>query len=343
MARDNVQQFDQPQTQKSASTASSVDAKIFVMPEPYRHGASGVLHQPPSTKTQKNKPPVQIQKPTPLPPKQLNAVPQKQSSSRKKLVVIGGIVLLVLLISGFLAIRYVQQNTEVRVVTPEPPPVVVPPIPEPEEEVTPEEPEDLEEEPIEDAFPTDILPGVDSDSDGLTDVEEESIYLTDPKLPDTDADGFLDGNEVFHGYNPGGTAPGTLFESDLVAPLAGDINGDFYELYYPTVWTLQRVEETLVLDTQTGEGFTISFEEKGVNQTLDDWYSQRSSSDETLLAGTTKNGFSMIQTQNQLQALVDIGTSVLIIEYETGIKARVDYLQTLQMMLNSLRVLDASP
>ena len=28
------------------------------------------------------------------------------------------------------------------------------------------------------------------------------IYDTNPSLPDTDGDGFLDGDEVKHGYNP---------------------------------------------------------------------------------------------------------------------------------------------
>jgi len=44
--------------------------------------------------------------------------------------------------------------------------------------------------------------GVDSDSDGLTDVEEKDIYKTDPYNFDTDADTFNDGNEVSHLYDP---------------------------------------------------------------------------------------------------------------------------------------------
>jgi hypothetical protein len=49
---------------------------------------------------------------------------------------------------------------------------------------------------------------VDSDNDGLTDWEEINIYFTDPDNPDTDGDGFLDGDEVKNGYNPNG--PGLL-------------------------------------------------------------------------------------------------------------------------------------
>lgn len=42
----------------------------------------------------------------------------------------------------------------------------------------------------------------DSDRDGLTDDEEISIYHTDPVKPDTDGDGFSDGDEVRYNYDP---------------------------------------------------------------------------------------------------------------------------------------------
>lgn len=49
---------------------------------------------------------------------------------------------------------------------------------------------------------------VDTDLDNLTDYEEVKIYRTNPLLPDSDKDGYLDGNEVRNGMNPSG--PGTL-------------------------------------------------------------------------------------------------------------------------------------
>jgi hypothetical protein len=42
---------------------------------------------------------------------------------------------------------------------------------------------------------------LDADKDGLTD-SSERIYGTDPKNPDTDGDGHLDGDEVKNGFNP---------------------------------------------------------------------------------------------------------------------------------------------
>ncbi|MFA6097999.1 MAG: hypothetical protein WCV50_04335 [Patescibacteria group bacterium] len=45
---------------------------------------------------------------------------------------------------------------------------------------------------------------LDSDGDGLSDLREK-LYDADPKNPDTDGDGYLDGAEVDAGYNPNGT------------------------------------------------------------------------------------------------------------------------------------------
>lgn len=42
----------------------------------------------------------------------------------------------------------------------------------------------------------------DSDRDGVTDYDEQAIYMTDPLIADTDKDGFTDGAEILSGFNP---------------------------------------------------------------------------------------------------------------------------------------------
>jgi len=56
---------------------------------------------------------------------------------------------------------------------------------------------------------------LDSDNDGLKDWQEK-LYQTDANNPDTDADGYLDGEEVDSGHNPLVKAPG---DSDVFYPL----------------------------------------------------------------------------------------------------------------------------
>jgi len=50
----------------------------------------------------------------------------------------------------------------------------------------------------------------DSDADGLFDREEVKIYKTNPLVADTDGDNYIDGTEVKNGYDPNG--PGKLLQ-----------------------------------------------------------------------------------------------------------------------------------
>lgn len=318
-------------------------ARVFTMPVQYRHGAEAKLVDPAKASKAKPKEPVKVKAPTPPKP----TLPKKtghenqKKKPRNKLLIAGVIFLLVLLIGGGLTVWLVQPEEETKTpdtttdqVVNEPEPVVEEPEPEPEE---PEEEPDTE---TPDLFETVVTPGTDSDSDGLSDVEESLVYETNPRLPDTDADGFLDGNEVFHRYNPGGTAPGTLLESGLVQALTytQDIGG--FTLVYPTVWEQTQSEDgEIVLDATTGEGFRLTLEQKGQEQTLINWVESQVAEDEVLISDTTKSGLGLVQSENLLMAYVDLGTTVLIVEYDTGIKTRVDYLQSMKMMLGSIQPL----
>ena len=67
------------------------------------------------------------------------------------------------------------------------------------------------------------------DKDGLSDREEVGIYFTDPANPDTDGDGFSDGEEIQNHYSP--HFPGkTLSQSDY----DGDGLSDWLELLFHT-------------------------------------------------------------------------------------------------------------
>ena len=75
------------------------------------------------------------------------------------------------------------------------------------------EPIDSDQDGLDDARETDLgtdINNKDTDSDGLTDGDEVTIWKTDPLNPDTDGDTHPDGTEVNFGYNPLG--PGKLFD-----------------------------------------------------------------------------------------------------------------------------------
>jgi Bacterial TSP3 repeat len=67
-----------------------------------------------------------------------------------------------------------------------------------------------------------LLPGPDSDGDGLPDELETHLYLTNPGDPDTDGDGLSDGEEVAACHDPKSVSPDPFFlpEIDLEVPQA---------------------------------------------------------------------------------------------------------------------------
>ena len=67
-------------------------------------------------------------------------------------------------------------------------------------------------------FPIASQPDADPDNDGLKNWEEDT-YRTDPRNPDTDGDGYLDGEETASGYDPTIPAPNdALAGTDTSSP-----------------------------------------------------------------------------------------------------------------------------
>lgn len=174
-------------------------------------------------------------------------------------------------------------------------------------------------------------PGVDTDSDGLTDVEEE-LYGTDDRDPDTDGDSFLDGNEVFHRYSPLGEAPQTLLDTDAVTVFSAS-DGSF-SFTYPVEWSVTEalnqdteLVQEIVISTTTSADFRIEVHstEEGVGL---------ESYEETL----TKEGYLLYVHQTELKAVVLFDDVWYFFDYELNDEDMVDFLQTFQMLINSFVV-----
>lgn len=327
---------DQTQPEPKTESSSVLNARVFTMPESYRHGKEAKLVVP--EKQQKT-----VVAPTPLPPTPVKPLPTALKQPAKKqthkaLIISGVVVLLALSIGGYLLLRSVQQQQPV----PQPPVVPVQPVPtpttqEPEVVIPKQETETIPD--IQNPFVVEVTSGKDSDSDGLTDLEENLLYKTNPNLPDTDSDGFLDGNEVFHRYNPNGTAPGTLLEAGVVQEVT--ISG--LVLSFPVVWQFTNPSEGLnVFVSTTGEVIQLvvsdAGEEANLQAEVSAWITKQGGQ-EQIVKTLSKTGYELYLRQNKQQALLLVNGKILEFTYDLGTKATMDYAQTFQMILNSVELI----
>ena len=180
----------------------------------------------------------------------------------------------------------------------------------------------------------------DSDSDGLTDIEEK-MYGTDHRNPDTDGDTFLDGNEVFHRYDPLGVAPSTLLDTGAVKVFSETALP--FTVYYPTTWkaTSDLLKNTVTFKSSNVASVTVSWSAKDADLTVEDWIVTNVEHVElkTLQASYTKEGYYTLRSADDLVAYIDLGTSVYVMTYSLSTSKEISYTQTFAMMVNSLTVL----
>lgn len=83
---------------------------------------------------------------------------------------------------------------------------------------------------------------LDTDQDGISDLDEVKLYGTDPALPDTDNDGFTDGIEIMRGYDPLDPAPEVEITFESPKETVGLVRHDVLEI--KEVTALLREEAT---------------------------------------------------------------------------------------------------
>ena len=182
--------------------------------------------------------------------------------------------------------------------------------------------------------------GTDTDSDGLSDVEEV-LFGSDPRIPDTDADSFLDGNEVFHLYNPRGEAPGLLIDTGFARTF--NETGFSYTIIYPSRWTAQRLDdaqEEVIFHAPTGEFVQVLVQVKDPTMDIDAWYLTQAPLVEPADVGhvVTKQGYLGVTSPDQMTTYLDLGEAVYVVSYNLGDVHAINFLTTYQMMVNSLHV-----
>ena len=307
----------QPET-PAVPKAADLGAVIHVMPKAF-YGKAAALKEPPKPPAPiaPPPPPAAPKAPTPMPP-----LP-KRSRLSPLLLIAGALFVLALGGVAFVLLRAPELTP---VVSPEPVPE-----PEPQPEVEPE-PEPVPEPP---------QPGKDSDSDGLTDVEE-LLYGTDFRNPDTDGDTFLDGNEVFHRYDPNGLAPSTLLDTGSVKQFAQ--GGVGYTMLYPASWRVvsENGTDVVTFKTPSSAAITVVRSTKSEELMVEDWV--LANVDDVLLDDLeptyTKTGYYTVRASgNELTTYLDAGLEVYVVTYALNLAIEIAYLQTYEMMVNSF-VLD---
>ncbi len=178
------------------------------------------------------------------------------------------------------------------------------------------------------------VPAKDTDSDGLTDIEE-LLYGTNFREPDTDKDSFLDGNEVFHGYDPLGLAPLTLLDTGAVKVYSSTASP--FTIYYPTTWTPAVEGGSTIFRSSRQASIIVTDVTKDASLSLADWYNaQTAGNDAKQLKETlTKEGYYGLTSADDRTTYLDGTNNVVTLAYDLGARSQIEYLQTFEMMVNS--------
>lgn len=183
----------------------------------------------------------------------------------------------------------------------------------------------------------------DADSDSLTNAEE-TLYNSQNDKPDSDADGYLDGEELMNGYNPNGS--GKLADTNVVKTYSNSNNG--YAVLYPTTWIEQNLEETNdnVIFTpnnmaDAGEFLEVITDVNSNSLTALDWYLSQNSS-------VKASELTVIQTKDGLEGVLSIdgytayfagSDSIYAITYSFGTSTELNYITTFKMMYQNFKLI----
>lgn len=259
--------------------------------------------------------------PLPVPPVAQPKPPAPLPRRGSKLWIV--VVILIIIILGFggtAGYLYYQGFFTSPVIAPEPDPTPTPtPTPTPE--------------------PSKPVSGADTDSDGLSNVEE-LLYGTDFRNPDSDGDTFLDGNEVFHRFDPRGLAPSTLLDTGAVRVLE---NAELpFSMYYPTPWNpiSTPASQRVSFRSATGAAVNVLWQDKAQELALDAWYDAQVGEVpmSRLQPTVTKEGYEALIGPDERVMYVNAGNRVYTLIYDLGDAKSIEFLQTFKMMANSFKL-----
>jgi hypothetical protein len=185
---------------------------------------------------------------------------------------------------------------------------------------------------------TNIQSSQDTDSDGLTDIEE-AIYGTNISLPDTDGDGYVDGQEVSNGYDP--MSKGKIEANGGIRLYTDTQEG--YTLLYPVAWTLSEDPQNARgrMFTANGEFVEVTVQENPARLSARDWYLTKSPGiDSSRILSVTNFAKTLVgvQSLDGLTVFYTKGDKAYILNYNINILTQANYKTTFLLMYRSFNL-----
>lgn len=179
----------------------------------------------------------------------------------------------------------------------------------------------------------------DTDSDGLTDIEE-GIYQTLVNNPDSDMGGDADGQEVLNLMDPTKSGEAKLAAAGLVNIYTNQTYS--YTFFYPSSWLSRAIPETdnqeILVITNTGEFFSITVQENLDKLTPKQWYLNQSPQvDPNTLIETTVNNEPAVWSPDHLTIYIAKDNQIYLFSYNIGTEKQANFKASFQMMINSFQ------
>ncbi len=185
-----------------------------------------------------------------------------------------------------------------------------------------------------------ILPStIDSDFDGLTDVEE-GLYQTDPQRADSDFGGYPDGWEVINLYSPTDEGLYQLANTGKIKIYTDKIYK--YNIFYLKDFIINTVDNKVIFapPIETGESIIVMVQENSEKLKSKEWYIKQfeaTTLDESKLKTSMVDkieGVWSIDAQNFYLAKDNL---VYVFSYNSSLLTHLNFKSTLKMMINSFK------
>ncbi len=187
-----------------------------------------------------------------------------------------------------------------------------------------------------------IIPpyGLDSDEDGLTDLEE-LIFKTNSALKDTDSDTYNDKEEIINLYDPTKIDQKLLDNVDLARVF---VQEDLkYSFVYPASWTTQTKDteskDTIIFESENKDFIKIQVKDNPQELSAKSWYLNSSPevNPNDLSDYKNKNNIIGIKSKDDLNVYLAVSTKIYIISYISIDTEKLSYHSIFELIANSFK------